>query len=284
MANHRKEGDVQHRIEGRISRSEGLLNAIGFSQEAFLRLALNALVTNPEIADCDPDSVDQAIVKCLNAGLVPDGDEATIAVFAGKAGVIWGYKGLMANARKTTPALSLWAATVWKEDKFVHRAGAHPVLEHEYDEFCPHTPENVRACYAVAWLPGAKFPEIEVMYRNEIDRHKAFASKKSQGQGWKGSYGEMGEKSCIIQICKRLPRRPEHRDDSDRLFAEGGARTAALALEHIPSRTLSGNGAQPAKASAKTRATAKPKARAAPAPQSEEQPPIDSYEDDSSPF
>ena len=293
MAKARREGDVLHRIEGRLAGREGLLEKMGYTKEAFLEVVLNAMVANPAIAECDPDSVDKAVVRCLAAGLVPDGDEATIAPFALKASVIWGYKGLMMNARKTTPGVALWAATVWKGDIFVHKAGANPVLEHEYDEHCPHTPDNVRACYAVAWMPGARFAEIEVMYRNEIDRHKAFASKKAQGGSWKDSYGEMGEKSCLIQLCKRLPQRPEHRDDSERLARESFAEPAAApaALEHLPSRTLAdvvpgaAAGARAKEpAHAKTRSAPPKRETAAPPPPAEEQPPIGAYDESDSPF
>ena len=300
MAKARREGDVLRRIEGRLAGREGLLEKMGYTAQGFMEVILNAMVANPAIAECDPDSVDKAVVRCLAAGLVPDGDEAVIAPFGGKASVIWGYKGLMRNARVTTPALALWAATVWKEDIFVHKAGANPVLEHTFDEHCPHTPDNVRACYAVAWMPGARFPEIEVMYRNEIDRHKAYASKKAQGEAWKGSYGEMGEKSCLIQICKRLPQRPEHRDDSHLLSAERETRAAVPALEHLPSRTLAdavpgdtsvareakaglaGGGATARRAAANSAAPVTA-AQTAPPP-AKEDPPIEAYNEKDSPF
>ena len=304
MAKARREGDVLHRIEERLAGREGLLEKMGYTKEAFLEVILNAMVANPAIAECDPDSVDKAVVRCLAAGLVPDGDEATIAPFAGKASVIWGYKGLMSNARKATPTVALWAATVWKDDTFVHRAGANPVLEHEFDERCPHIADNVRACYAVAWMPGARFPEIEVMYRNEIDRHKAFASQKAQGGAWKGSYGEMGEKSCLIQICKRLPQRPEHRDDSERFVRESFAEPAAAApaLEHLPSRTLQDvvpgptavrtradldaaarEGATTRRARAAAAGKVVPASQTAAAP-ADENPPIEAYDEKKSPF
>ena len=124
---------VRRRIEGRIRHSDSLLKAMGFTPEAFLRITLNALITTPKLQECDPDSVEAAVIKCLNAGLVPDGEEAVIIPRKGKAAFQYGYKGNMRLVRQATPGLVVYAKTVYQGDIFTHREGMHRVLEHEVE-------------------------------------------------------------------------------------------------------------------------------------------------------
>ena len=54
---------ITAKIERRVNLSEAMLKAMGVEPELFLRVALNALVMNPTIGDCTPDSVDKAILN-----------------------------------------------------------------------------------------------------------------------------------------------------------------------------------------------------------------------------
>jgi len=44
----------------------------------FLRVATTAILTNDEIAKCEPHSVMRALIRCATDGLMPDGKEAAI--------------------------------------------------------------------------------------------------------------------------------------------------------------------------------------------------------------
>ena len=93
--------------------------------------------------------------------------------------------------------------------------------------------------YAVAWPPKAEQCEFEVLYRADIERHRAFSAFPN-GDAWTGSYGEMGERSAINLLCKRLPKRPAApREDAVTLDATARVvgverEDAPDALEHKP--------------------------------------------------
>ena len=85
MAKDRME-NLEDAISTRLGRSGALLERMGVTHESFFRTVIHALVTSQtrvkpgrkSLADCTPDSVDLALIKCLNAGLMPDGEEVLL--------------------------------------------------------------------------------------------------------------------------------------------------------------------------------------------------------------
>ena len=284
----------------RLAASGALLKRMGVTEEEYLEALLNAIISSQRktkqgqktLADCTPESVELALIKCINAGLLPDGEEATlIPQKDGTCRADIGVVGKLRLARQATPGLSVNARTVWRDDHFEHEEGLEPVLRHKPSETAQTGDDNVRAVYVVAVPPGGQ-KEWEVWYRHQIDRYRAFSRSKSGPWHDGDNYGEMGEKGVIGAVLKRLPKRAHELHDPEAAGAQDED-AATPALEHLPSRTLAdvvpgpaaaAAGAQPAQARTKTRATAKPKAEAAPAPPAGDSPPIDSYEDDASPF
>ena len=265
MAKAKDTGDaVRVRITKRLDHNESQLEVMGFTKESFLRLCLNALITNPNITKCDPDSVDLCIVQCLNAGLVPDGKEAAIVPFKTTATLVPMIDGKLKLARRAVPGLSVWARTVWAEDEFEHEEGMYPKLVHKPGRGAFRKDDSaIIAVYAVAQLPAQKQPEFEVMYRPEVDHFRAMSRARSGP--WGDHYGEMGEKAVLGRLLKRLPKRAGDPTDQPIEAAQPAADdtvASAPALEYLPPRTLAdvvpgaaaaGNGAQPAKARTKTR-------------------------------
>ena len=200
-----KKMEVHHVIETRVERSEGLLKSMGISTEAYLRIALNALIANPDIGKCTPDSVDLALVKALNAGLMPDGKQGAILPFGSTATFIPMIEGRLMLARNAIQGLAVWAKTVYEGDTWEHEEGLRPNIVHRPDPTGPRDAKSVIAVYAVARVPGQDVPEFEVMYRGDIDRYRAL-SRARKGP-WEGHYGEMGEKAALGLVLKRLPKK-----------------------------------------------------------------------------
>ena len=94
--------DVKERIEYVVNLNAALLERSGYSQEAYARVVLNAMVQTPQIAECDVGSVQQALLAAMNAGLVPDGKEAVLVPFKGKAQLIIMIEGRMKLAQQAT--------------------------------------------------------------------------------------------------------------------------------------------------------------------------------------
>lgn len=54
------------------------------TSDRFVRVAVTALLANPDIAQCEPDSIFSSLIKCAQDGLLPDGREAALAPFNDK--------------------------------------------------------------------------------------------------------------------------------------------------------------------------------------------------------
>ena len=75
-------------LKRRVEMSEALLKRMGMTGEEYQRICLNALLLNPALAQCTNHSIDVAVIQCINAGLVPDGKQASIIPFKDTATLV----------------------------------------------------------------------------------------------------------------------------------------------------------------------------------------------------
>ena len=185
--------------------SGSLLSRMGISPEAFERVALNALISMPKLAECTPESMDLAIIQSIEMGLLPDRRQAVILPFRGKAQLIPMIEGKLMLARRATQGLSIRARVVYADDEFRWVEGLEPVLEHVVSQHGSSSAEDITHAYAIAELPGAGRPEWVVMSRLEIERRRAKAPGKD-GEAWVSYWPEMAEKTVLNKLLKRLPK------------------------------------------------------------------------------
>ena len=196
-------------IEKRVKASESLLERMGITPEAYERVVLNALIRNPNLADCDRNSLDIAVADCIQAGLLPDGKQCAIVPFKPRnapsalATVIPMIEGRLMLARRATPGLALRVRVVYQDDEWDYSEGLHVTLKHRPNPLADKRDENVIAAYAVAHLPGSTYPEFEVFDRATINRYRGYS--KSDGI-WQSHFPEMCKKAVLGQLLKRLPK------------------------------------------------------------------------------
>ena len=122
-------------IEKRVKASESLLERMGITPEAYERVVLNALIRNPNLADCDRSSLDIAVADCIQAGLLPDGKQCAIVPFklngVQTATVIPMIEGRLMLARRATKGLSIRVRVVYQDDEWDYSEGLHVTLEHK---------------------------------------------------------------------------------------------------------------------------------------------------------
>ena len=105
--------DIKERIEYTVNLNAALLERSGYSQEAYCRVVLNAMVATPAIVECDVESLQKALLDAMNAGLVPDGRESAIVPFKGKAQLIVMIEGRMKLAHQATKGLVVRSMAVY---------------------------------------------------------------------------------------------------------------------------------------------------------------------------
>ena len=215
-------------IESRVDESEVLLKRAGFDPETYKRLGLNTLIRFPKLAECSQRSLELSIMRCIELGLVPDGQEAAIVPFKVKgiptATLIPMIDGRRRLARLATPGLVLRDHPVYEDDVWEYEEGLFPVLRHVPNANAARDADSLIAAYAVALVPGADAPEFRWMFRNEIDARMAKSpGAKKPDSPWKQHYAEMAQKTAMGQVLKRLPKRPGQSDppDDDELLSQG---------------------------------------------------------------
>lgn len=173
------------------------------------RAANNALMRNPEIAECDPVSVYDSVMRCAQDGLIPDGREAAIVVYKGKDGAKAQYQpmidGVLKRLRQSGLVESIAAKAVFDGDDFDYwfdEDGEHVKYRPKLDA---QGERQFRLAFAYARLKGGEMI-VEVMVKSEIDRVKAASKTGSKGFGpWAQWYDRMAVKSALHRLARRLP-------------------------------------------------------------------------------
>ena len=152
--------DIKERIEYIINLNEALLERCGYSQEAYSRVVLNAMVQTPQIAECDIGSLQQALLAAMTAGLVPDGKEAALVPYKGKATLIIMIEGRLKLAQQATKGLVVRSMAVYEGDEWDYAEGIYARIDHVPSPSASNAPEDLIYVYATARLPGANRPAV----------------------------------------------------------------------------------------------------------------------------
>jgi recombination protein RecT len=178
-------------------------------------LAMLAAQKNPELLKCDPVSVATAMVRVCGWRL-EIGTTAHLVPFGRECTAIPDYKGLIELMIRTGHVRDVYAAAVHAKDHFRLALGTDPKLEHEP---APGDRGAVLGYYAVAKLRHG-YSTFEYMTDEEVERIRA-AARSGNSPAWKGHRTEMGKKTVVRRLAKRIPQ-------SDAL------RTALQSVEDVP--------------------------------------------------
>lgn len=192
-------------LRGNLKAMEPQFKAVlpsNVSPEKFTRVVMTAIQLRPDLATADRRSLFGELLRCATDGLIPDGREATINVYGGKARYLPMVGGICKKARNSGLIKNIDAIVVYDNDFY----------EAWTDETGPHFKHmrakgergNVRLTFAYATTHdgGFYFEEIDEKQMAAIER----TSKASTGP-WKSDFkDEMRRKSAIRRLAKyRLP-------------------------------------------------------------------------------
>lgn len=177
--------------------------------DRFSRMALTAVSSNPQLANCTPVSFMGALMQAAQLGLEPNTPlgQAYLIPFRNK-GVDevqfqLGYQGTIELAHRSGQFKSIEARVVHENDEFEYEYGLEPKLTHK--PALKNRGEAI-AYYAVFKLTNGGFG-FEVMSKEDIDNHARKYSKSfnSSFSPWKTSYDSMAKKTLIKQVLKYAP-------------------------------------------------------------------------------
>lgn len=166
------------------------------SAPRLMGIILGEIRTTPKLLRCTPESFYAAIIKVATWGLVP-GLTCHLIPYGSECQVQQNYKGMLDLARRSGEILYVAAHAVHEHDEFSYAQGLHPDMR--------HTPKLgdrgvVIAFYAAVKLRGGA-EDFEVMTKAEVDAVR----KNNNSPAWREYYGEMGRKTVLKRLLKRLP-------------------------------------------------------------------------------
>lgn len=169
----------------------------------FQRVVLTSINNNPDLVGADPRSLFNACTRAAQDGLLPDGHEAALVIYGGKAQYLPMLHGLMKLAWNSGEIKSIDALCVRAADRFeywIDEDGAH--LKHYPDPDGEDTP-LVRV-YAIAITKdGGRY--IEVMSKAAVEKIRGVSRAKNSGP-WVTWFDRMALKTVMRRLLKRLPR------------------------------------------------------------------------------
>ena len=180
------------------------LQTLKISKEHFQQMLLNALVRNPQLASCSQVSLYDAVFRCVEWGMAPDGKHGAIVPMRkqGKMSAeFWPMiDGILIKVRQAIPNIAIHSDVAFNGDEWDDIRGTNPSLFHKPNPDVDRSEQNMLAVYAVAHMPGNPVPEYEVMYANE-----AMVFKKNNKGPWTTWPIQMYRARVLKRLLSRLP-------------------------------------------------------------------------------
>ena len=213
----------------------------GVTEDRFTRATLTALRQNPDILDCDRNSLYNAIVRCAQDGLMPDGKQAAIVKFnvnVAKRGqpeqwvakaqhmpMVEGIIHLLARA-----GVFAYAASVYENDTIQlwnDEDGQH--VKHVPAKFGTDRGKRLGAFALGKTKDGQVY--VEAMDMNDLEVPKRATKQKDRNGNligpWRDVPDRMEQKSCLHRLAKRIPSAALREEDEFQENAEAPPEKAA---------------------------------------------------------
>lgn len=176
--------------------------------ERLTRVALSQIRLNPQILNCNPYSVLNALMQSALIGLepsnttgfgylIPYGDECQFQI---------GYLGLIELARRSGKLKQIYVYTVYSCDDFQVTLGLNPDIRH-IPNFEKRGQSSISHVYAVAKMVDGSV-QFEVMSTSEINQIRDRYSKRAKS-AWAVSWEGMAKKTVLKRLLKYLPKSQE---------------------------------------------------------------------------
>ena len=179
-----------------------------------LQLSMEALRRTPKLRECSPESFVAALTTCSALGLEPSavdglGNAYIIprynkATRSTEATFELGYPGAIILMHRAGVVRDITARVVHENDVFELELGTSERLRHVP---AARNAGAVTHVYCIAKLVDGTH-HVEVMTKEEIDRHRNYSSAKDRGP-WATHYEEMAKKTVVLYASKWLPRSAE---------------------------------------------------------------------------
>lgn len=209
------------------ARSQALVDLLPDAEAVrrFRRVVTQALVKNPDLLNCTPESVVASVFEAAAMGLEPTGAAggAHLVPYNTNIGskdrphwvklaqLIPDYRGIIRLVTKPPSEIASMEARVVKEgDAFAYTLGSDAIVQHVPSLAPDRSTKATTHVYSIARLRAGGPPLHDVEDRAGIER----VQKRGKERGfspWASDWDEMAKKTIIKRHSKVLPVRPEIR-------------------------------------------------------------------------
>jgi len=183
------------------------------SADRMAKLVLSCARRTPDLLKCTPESLADAMMRCSELGLEPNGRDVHLIPFRNnKAGthevqVITDYKGLIKLAYQSGQVIAVFAKAVRANDHFDYRLGTENFIEHRPADVPDRGP--LTHAWASAKLKAGGEPFV-VLNASEIAQHQKTAKGMSRSDSpWTAHPDSMWAKTALRELSKFIPLSPQ---------------------------------------------------------------------------
>lgn len=170
--------------------------------ERFVRTAITAVGMQPDLLRTDRRSLLGACMKAAQDGLLPDGREAALVIFKGRAQYLPMVAGLLKKARQSGQISSISAHVVYERDQFDYELGDNEHILHK--PLITGERGKPVAVYAIArTTDGGAYREV--MSVAQVEKVRAVSRASKPDSPWNQWWDEMARKTVIRRLAKYLP-------------------------------------------------------------------------------
>lgn len=188
-----------------------LLRENGQSFDRLKSVFMIAVMQEPKILECTPDSLRREISKCAADGLVPDSKEAVLLPYwDNKEKVLLAnyqpmVQGIIKRVKELGGVFSIVCKLVHANDEFVLNEADPDSLAHHSDPFAKHDQRGpVVGGYAVFRDDQKRVMHLETMSLDDFEKVRQ-ASKAPDSPAWKKWTNEMYRKAVLRRGSKYVP-------------------------------------------------------------------------------
>lgn len=204
MASHAPLIELRGQLEARAGEFEHALPS-HIKPEHFQRATLTAISQNPKLLEADRRSLFNALMRCAQDGLIPDGRQAALVMFRDRErGQVAQYMPMVAGIRRLVQQsgeITRFEQTVvYENDEFDCSLGDRPHLRHRpaFDNR-----GAARLVYSIAQFRDGSLSR-EIMTVDEIEKVRQVSRAKDDGP-WRDWWDEMARKTVAKRHAKILP-------------------------------------------------------------------------------
>lgn len=253
------------------------------------RLVVTQFSKTPTLYKCEPHTVAGAVMTACTLGLEigVQGQGFLVPYFNQRKNrhecqFIPGWRGLVDLVNRAGRA-TVWTGAVFAGDDFDYSIGSKPFIEHKPGD--EDDPAKITHVYAVGWVNGAQWPNVDVWKVAKVRKHRDRYNKVGEQHYSFREWEMYARKVPLLQVLKYMPSSIELQRAMDVAAAtEQGVRatmdmSGVIDLEEPdPSGAPAGGAGGDASAGkASSKGKAAPKAAAAPSPAESSGAPIRTY-------